>query len=64
MPQVVVTDADVLFGGTTRALLIYLDYASVLRVHWSQKILTEMSLALVDQRRKPDSAAVWPTNCV
>lgn len=56
MVQPVVTDADMLFGATTRALFIYLDYADVVRLHWSQRILTEMSDALVRTGRKPDLA--------
>ena len=57
MRQVVVTDADMLFGGTTRALFIHLDYAGAIRVHWTQRILTELSVALVRQGRKPDMAS-------
>jgi hypothetical protein len=48
----VVADADVLFGATTRALLVYLDYAGVIRLHWSAIILDELSHALVDAGRK------------
>lgn len=48
----VVADADVLFGTTTRALLIYLDYAGAIRLHWSPLILAEMSRALVATGRK------------
>jgi hypothetical protein len=54
MPLVVVVDADVLFGSTTRALFIYLNYTGELHVHWTQRILTEMSTALVKAKRKPD----------
>lgn len=50
----VVADADVLFGATTRGLLIHLDYQGVIRLHWSALILDEMSRALVRERRKPD----------
>ncbi len=57
MARVVVTDADVLFGGTTRALFIFLAYTGTLRVHWSQRILTEMSVALVRHGRKADRHA-------
>jgi hypothetical protein len=57
LPVVVISDADMLFGGTTRALFIYLDYAKNLHMHWSQRILTEMSVALVKTNRKPDMAA-------
>lgn len=52
----VVADADVLFGATTRGLLIHLDYQGVIRLHWSALILDEMSRALVRERRKPDLA--------
>lgn len=48
----VVADADVLFGATTRALLVYLDYAGAIRLHWSAAILDELSHALVDAGRK------------
>ena len=48
----VVADADVLFGATTRGLLIHLDYAGVIRLHWSALILDEMCRALVRARRK------------
>lgn len=57
MPVVVVPDADTLFGGTTRALLIFLDYQKVLRVHWSPRILGEMSAALVRTGRKDEAGA-------
>lgn len=57
MPQAVVTDADMLFGSTTRALFIHLDYADVIRVHWSQRILTEMSEALLKTGRKSSMAS-------
>jgi PIN domain len=53
----VVADADTLFGTTTRGLLIHLDYRGMIRLHWSARILNEMSRALVDTRRKPDHAA-------
>lgn len=52
MSQAVVADADMLFGRTTRALFIYLRYADALKLHWSQRILTEMSAALVRTGRK------------
>lgn len=52
----VVADADVLFGATTRGLLIHLDYSGVIRLHWSALILEEMSRALVRARRKQDLA--------
>ena len=54
---VVVADADVLFGATTRGLLIQLDYAGLLHLHWSPLILDEMSRALVASGRKPDMAS-------
>ena len=53
----VVADADTLFGGTTRGLLIHLDYQGLIRLHWSPLILDEMSRALVDTGRKADRAA-------
>ena len=53
----VVADADTLFGGTTRGLLIHLDYQGLIRLHWSPLILEEMSRALVRTRRKIDRAA-------
>jgi hypothetical protein len=53
----VVADADTLFGATTRALLIHLDYAGLIRLHWSAIILDEMSRALVDTGRKPSLEA-------
>jgi len=51
----VVTDADTLFGATTRGLLIHLDYQGLIRLHWSPLILDELSRALVDTGRKPDA---------
>lgn len=53
----VVADADTLFGATTRGLLIHLDYADAIRLHWSPLILGEMSRALLATGRKPDAAA-------
>ena len=53
----VVADADTLFGGTTRGLLIHLDYQGLIRLHWSPLILAEMSRALVATGRKPDAGA-------
>ena len=53
----VVADADVLFGATTRGLLIHLDYRGLIRLHWSPLILEELSRALVDTGRKPDREA-------
>jgi PIN domain len=53
----VVADADTLFGGTTRGLLIHLDYQGLIRLHWSPLILDEMSRALVQTGRKADRAA-------
>lgn len=53
----VVADADTLFGATTRGLLIHLDHAGAIRLHWSPLILDEMSRALVQSRRKPDEAS-------
>ena len=53
----VVADADTLFGGTTRGLLIHLDYRGLIRLHWSALILDELSRALVDTGRKADMKA-------
>lgn len=53
----VVADADTLFGGTTRGLLIHLDYLGLIRLHWSALILDELSRALVDTGRKVDAQA-------
>lgn len=53
----VVADADTLFGATTRGLLIHLDYQGVIRLHWSPLILDELSRALVETGRKPDTAS-------
>ena len=53
----VVADADTLFGGTTRGLLIHLDYQGLIRLHWSPLILDEMSRALLETGRKADRAA-------
>ena len=52
----VVADADTLFGGTTRGLLIHLDYQGLIRLHWSPLILDEVSRALVQTGRKADRA--------
>lgn len=52
----VVADADTLFGGTTRALLIHLDYEGLIQVHWSSNILEEMSRALVRSGLRKDHA--------
>lgn len=54
MAIAVVADADTLFGGTTRGLLIHLDYQGLIRLHWSPLILDEMSRALVQTGRKSD----------
>lgn len=54
---IVVADADVLFGATTRGLLIHLDYLGLVRLHWSPLILGELSRALVDTGRKLDMGA-------
>ena len=48
----VVADADTLFPAATRGLLIYLDYQSLIKLHWSPLILDEMSRALVATGRK------------
>ena len=52
----VVVDADTLFPATTRGLLIYLDYRGLIKLHWSQLILDEVSRALVDRGRKNSPA--------
>ena len=48
----VVADADTLFPATTRGLLIYLDFAGLIRLHWSQMILGELARTLVETGRK------------
>lgn len=53
----VVADTDTLFGGTTRGLLIHLDYRGLIRLHWSALILDELSRALVVTDRKVDARA-------
>ena len=53
----VVADTDTLFGATTRGLLIHLDYQGSIHLHWSPLILDELSRALVDTGRKPDTEA-------
>ena len=53
----VVADADTLFGAATRGLLIHLDYQGSIHLHWSPLILNELSRALVDTGRKPDTEA-------
>ena len=50
-------DADVLYGGTTRALLLYLDHHAVIRVRWSALLIIEMSRALVKTGRLTREAA-------
>ena len=57
----VAADADVLYGGTTRALLIYLDYHGLIRLHWSPLLITEMSRALVKTGRLTREAAALNT---
>ena len=57
MPRPVVADADVLFAGTTRAFLIYLDFQRVIHLHWSPLILKEAHDALVDTGRKTRAEA-------
>ena len=53
----VVADTDTLFGATTRGLLIHLDYQGSIHLHWSPLILHELSRALVDTGRKPNTEA-------
>lgn len=50
-------DADVLYGGTTRALLLYLHHYGAIRVRWSALLLIEMSSALVKTGRLTREAA-------
>lgn len=50
-------DADVLYGGTTRALLLHLDHLDVIRVRWSALLLIETSRALVKTGRLSREAA-------
>lgn len=50
-------DADVLYGGTTRALLLYLDHFDVIRVRWSALLIIETSRALVKTGRLTREAA-------
>ncbi len=50
-------DADVLYGGTTRALLLYLDHFDVVRVRWSALLIVEASRALVKTGRLTREAA-------
>lgn len=50
-------DADVLYGGTTRALLLYLDHHDVVRVRWSALLIVETSRALVKTGRLTREAA-------
>jgi len=50
-------DADVLYGGTTRALLLYLHHHSVIRVRWSALLTIETSRALVKTGRLTREAA-------
>ena len=50
-------DADVLYGGTTRALLLYLDHHDVVRVRWSALLIVETNRALVKTGRLTREAA-------
>ena len=50
-------DADVLYGGTTRALLLYLDHHDVIRVRWSALLIVETRRALVKTGRLTRDAA-------
>lgn len=52
MVPVVVTDADMLFGLSTRTVFLHLSMAGHIHVHWSQRILDEMSRALVKRGRQ------------
>ncbi len=46
-----------LYGGTTRALLLYLDFHDVIRVHWSPLLLVETHRALIKTERLTREAA-------
>ena len=43
-----------LYGATTRSLLLYLDWLDVVRVHWSPLLIDEMARALVKTGRTTD----------
>lgn len=55
-------DADVLYGGTTRALLLYLDHDDVIRIRWSALLIVETSRALVKTGRLTREAASRTVN--
>ena len=57
VPVVADTDTDTLFGATTRGLLIHLDFQDSIHLDWSPLILDELSRALVDTGRKPNTEA-------
>ena len=59
---IVIVDADVLYGGTTRALLLYLDHFGVVRVRWSALLIVETSRALVKTGRLTREAATRTTD--
>jgi len=48
----VVADADTLFPGAMRGLLIFMDYQGMIKLHWSPLILDEVCRALVRTGRK------------
>ena len=50
-------DADVLYGGPTRALLLYLDHHDVIRARWSALLIVETRRALVKTGRLTREAA-------
>lgn len=54
---VVLADANVLYSGALRDLLIYLVLADAIELHWSPLILDEMAVALVDTNRMTASGA-------
>ncbi len=60
----VVVDADVLYGGTTRALLLYLDQFGIVRVRWSALLIVEATRALVKTGRLTRAAAAATTDCM
>ena len=54
---VVLADANVLYSGVLRDLLIYLALADAIELHWSAAILDEMAVALIDTNRITASGA-------
>lgn len=56
MPGTVIYDANVLYPNTLRDLLIRLARAGVVRAHWTEQILDEMTIALRRTRTDIDQA--------